>query len=68
MSSPTAAHRRSPARRSTASPHSMRSRATFVAKGLNGGVTYAKPELDRSSPISSHGCARSSASLGRVFS
>jgi hypothetical protein len=48
-----------------ASRRSIETRATFAAEGLNNGATFARPELDRSSPISSRGCARSSASSAR---
>ena len=42
-----------------------RNEATFAAEGLNNGATFARPERGHSSPISSRGCARSSASSAR---
>ena len=48
-----------------ASRRSIETRTTFAAEGLNNGATFARPERDLSSPISSRGCARSSASSAR---
>ena len=53
--------RRSPPRRSSASPSSTPSRPRFAAERPTSAATFARPERDRSSTISRPGCARSSA-------